>query len=201
MSDVLPRLVIRPRKATDRVHRAGHEFGPSLVHFWQWSASDLVSNATRGVLAEFLVAVALGVPLDGVRDEWAAFDLTTPEGITVEVKSAAYVQSWAQRRLSDIVFRTPRTRAWDPDSNLQATEQQRQAQVYVFALLAHTDKGSIEPLDVAQWHFFVLPTETLNRRTRSQHSITLPSLRALAGDGVSFEALREQVLAAAGRHV
>jgi hypothetical protein len=29
-----------------------------VLSFWQWSWSDLVSNATRGVLAEYLVARA-----------------------------------------------------------------------------------------------------------------------------------------------
>ncbi len=29
--------------------------------FWKWSVSDLLSNATRGRLAEFIVATALGI--------------------------------------------------------------------------------------------------------------------------------------------
>ena len=40
--------------------------GFALLNFWQWTASDLVSNSTRGVLAEFLVARALGLDT-GVR--------------------------------------------------------------------------------------------------------------------------------------
>jgi hypothetical protein len=49
------------------------------------------------------------------HDVLARFDLTTPEGITVEVKSAAYVQSWHQHHLSAITFATPKTRVWDLD--------------------------------------------------------------------------------------
>jgi DDE superfamily endonuclease len=51
-------------------------------------------------------------PVDGVREGWAAWDLTTPGGVWVEVKSAAYVQSWAQKELSRISFSTPRPLAW-----------------------------------------------------------------------------------------
>lgn len=48
--------------------------GFSLLDFWQWSSSDLISNTLRGRVAEFLVAQALGVA-GGVRKEWDSFDL------------------------------------------------------------------------------------------------------------------------------
>jgi hypothetical protein len=181
------------RNGSESLHADGNSLGHTLLDFWRWSSSDLVSNAKRGVLAEFIVAHALGISLDGIRNEWDAFDLTTPEGITVEVKSAAFVQSWSQRRLSSIVFRTPKTRAWDAETNVQAPESRRQAQVYVFALLACKDKLSIDPLNVRQWRFFVLPTVVLDARTRSQHSITLRSLEALAGEAIAYESLQEAV--------
>jgi len=155
-----------------------------------------VSNATRGVLAEFLVAMALGVPPDQPREEWAAWDLTTPEGIKVEVKSAAYVQSWDQKELSKIAFATPKTRAWDAENNRQSPDSRRQADVYVLCLLAHKDKGTIDPLDLNQWEFFVLPTSVLDGRKRSQHSITLPSLLRLHGPGFEHAGLRDAVLKA-----
>ena len=40
--------------------------GVSLLDFWQWLGSDLVSNAFRGLLAEYLVALAVGAA-DGAR--------------------------------------------------------------------------------------------------------------------------------------
>lgn len=193
MSDDLSRLYPVRRSGDEPLHSNGRALGFTLRDFWSWSTSDLVSNATRGVLAEFIVARALGIALDSVRDEWGAFDLMTPEGITVEVKSAAHIQSWIQRSLSSIVFRVPKTRAWNADTNVQEKESRRQAQVYVFALLAHKDKSSIDPLNVDQWSFFVLPTTILDARTRSQHSITLRSLEKLAGAAVSYEELRDAV--------
>jgi hypothetical protein len=155
--------------------------------------SDLVSNATRGRLAEFIVATALGVVKGQVRDEWSAFDLTSPSGVKIEVKSAAYLQSWHQHRLSAITWSVRRTREWDADTNLQSKESRRQADVYVFALLAHRDKGTLDPLNVRQWKFFVVPTQTLDARERSQHSITLLSLEALAGPGVAYDELASAV--------
>ncbi len=193
MTRDLSRIYPVRKSGNEPLHSNRHSLGFTLLDFWRWSSSDLVSNASRGVLAEFIVATALGIKLDDVRDEWGAFDLETPEGITVEVKSAAYIQSWSQRNLSAIVFRTPKTRAWNADTNVQEKEPRRQAQVYVFALLAHQDKLSIDPLNVNQWRFFVLPTKVLDARTRSQHSITLRSLEALAGQAISYDELREAV--------
>lgn len=194
----LPRLVVLPREGAEPFSLGGNDTGLRLLDFWRWSTSDLVSNATRGVLAEFIVASALGIPMDNPREEWAPWDLTTPEGIKVEVKSAAYVQSWGQKELSRITFNTPRTRAWDADSNRQSLESKRQADVYVLALLAHQDKATIAPLNLDQWQFFVLPTALLDARTRSQHSITLPSLSRLHGDPLPFAKLGDAVRKAAG---
>ena len=173
-------------------HDSGSPLGFDLLSLWQWASSDLVSNATRGILAEYLVAQALGVAADSVRDEWAAYDLETPDGTRIEVKSAAYVQSWQQRRLSQISFRVSKTLAWDRYSNRYGSESKRHADVYVFALLAHEEQQTLNPLDMSQWEFFALPTVVLNTRERSQYSITLPSLRRLA-EPVSFHELPRAV--------
>jgi len=184
------------RNGSEVFQHAGTELGFNLLSFWQWSASDLVSNTMRGVLAEYLVAQAVAAA-QGIREEWASYDLRTPEGITVEVKSAAYIQSWHQERLSQISFLVPKTRGWDRDTNRQDDDPRRKADVYVFALLAHTDQATLDPLDVSQWEFYVLPTEVLDERQRGQHSITLPSLRKLAGVAVKFAGLADAVVQAA----
>ena len=84
----------------------------SVLDFWQWVASDLLDNALRGKLAEFLVGQALNC-LEGKRKEWDAFDLVTAAGVKIEVKSAAYVQSWRQSAPSKISFRIKPTQAWE----------------------------------------------------------------------------------------
>ncbi|MBK9250286.1 MAG: hypothetical protein IPM69_19795 [Ignavibacteria bacterium] len=51
------------------------QLGFSLFDFWRWSVSDILSNATRGRFAEFIVATATGIDMTAVRDEWGAYDL------------------------------------------------------------------------------------------------------------------------------
>jgi hypothetical protein len=167
-----PQLVVS-RKTGAEPFRDGSQSLPFGVRdFWQWSASDLASNATRGRVAEFLVAQALGIA-DGVRTEWDAYDLRTRTGATVEVKSAAYLQTWSQNILSPISFGIAPTKAWDPKTNTSAKEARRQADVYVFAHLDEKDKTRFDPLDVGQWTFYVLPTAIPNDR------LSAPRLHAL----------------------
>jgi hypothetical protein len=198
MSDLpLGRLKIRRLSGLEVFHNNGvpHDF--AVADFWSWSTSDLVDNTTRGVLAEYIVARALAIPTDQARDDWGAFDLRTDEGLRIEVKSAAYVQSWTQQRLSTIQFVVSKRLGWDPETNEMGTEARRHADIYVFALLAHRDKTTIDPLDLSQWQFWAVPTRDLDERSRSQHSITLTSLLKLAGDPVGFEGLTAAVNEAA----
>ena len=134
------------------------------VHdFWAWSSSDLLSNTKRGVFAEFIVAADFDVVGD-VRAEWDAYDLTTKSGTKVEVKSAAYLQSWHQDAVSSIGFSVAKSQAWDPSTNKFSPEKRRQADVYVFCLLKHQDMSTVNPLDMSQWEFYIVPTATLNER-------------------------------------
>lgn len=179
----LPRKFAELRSGAERIGNDHRDAPITLLDYWRWSASDLLSNASRGVLAEFIVALAAGCDIRTPREPWGSFDLTTAEGIKIEVKSAAYLQSWNQPSgLSKISFSIKEALSWDADTNTQGTTKQRYADVYVFCLLHHTDKKTVDPLDLDQWTFFVLPVKALNNYTRSRHSITLISLRALSNE-------------------
>jgi hypothetical protein len=104
-------LVITRRNGSEPM-RAGGESVGTLGEFWSWACSDLANNTMRGVLAEYLVATALGAAA-GTRAEWDTVDIRTPEGWRVEVKSAAYLQSWAQSQLSEISFSIAPASGWD----------------------------------------------------------------------------------------
>ena len=184
----LNKIETSKRSAEEKFRDGSNNLDFNLLSFWQWSSSDIVSNSTRGILAEYIVGKALGcIKDDDIRDEWGAYDLVTQGGVRIEVKSAAYVQSWQQSRLSKISFNVPKTLGWDRETNKRDTKKKRQADVYVFALLFHKDKKTVNPLDISQWEFFVLPTKVLDERERSQHSITLASLKKLTGSVSFFE--------------
>ena len=101
---------------------SGESLDHKLVDFWKWSVSDLVSNATRGILAEFIVATALELDLSKIREQWAPYDLLTDDNIKVEVKSSAYIQSWSQSKHSKIIFSIKPTYDWDSENNVYSSE-------------------------------------------------------------------------------
>lgn len=182
----LGRLTVRVKTGEEQFMLGDTPAKFDLMSFWQWSTSDLVANSIRGVLAEYLVAKSLELDVDKPRDPWAKFDLTTKDGLKIEVKSAAALQSWHQTRLSDLSFGYRKTLGWDGDTNTLASEEARHADVYVFALLAHTHKPTVDPMQLEQWKFYVVVTAALDARVRSQHSITIRSLeRECAKDGAT----------------
>jgi len=155
----------------------GDKLPINVLSFWQWSTSQLLGNALRGILAEFIVASAIDV-LDSPREEWDAYDLMTKDGLKIEVKSSAYLQSWKQKELSKISFGIQPTKVWD-ESNNRSSESKRQADVYVFCVLAHNDQSTVNPLDLSQWEFYVLDTKVLNDKAPLQKTIALSSLLKL----------------------
>ncbi|GAA3381943.1 hypothetical protein [Cryptosporangium minutisporangium] len=180
MSDLgLDALTVRAKTGCEAVTVGGVPMGVTVLDFWQWACSDLANNAMRGVLAEYLVGQALGCVSGQTRTEWDAYDLLTPEGRRVEVKSAAYLQSWSQTRLSAIAFDIRPTTGWDATTNTTAAERRRQAEIYVFCLLHHCHKPTVDPLDTDQWTFYVLPTARLDAELGTQKRLSLNGLKRL----------------------
>ncbi len=166
----------------------------NLLDFWRWSVSDILSNATRGRFAEFIVGSVIGFNPENLRDEWNAFDLLLDGKIKIEVKSAAYIQCWNQKQYSPISFSIKPAKYWDPVTNIE-DETKRHADVYVFCHLKHTNQDTVDPLKMEQWDFYVLPTFRLDNYKRSQSSITLKSLQNMASTE-SYCRLKEGILQA-----
>lgn len=159
--------------------------------FWEWAYDDLLTNTTRGVLAEYIVATALGID-DDKRREWANHDLEFGD-IGIEVKSAAYVQTWEQTRPSEITFSIRTAHGWDDSSKTRADNAKRSAAVYVFCLLEGEDRDTIDPLDLAHWTFYVLSTSELDRQVPMQKTIRLGSLKALRPRQCKFDDLKAAI--------
>jgi len=81
------------------------------LYYWKWAHSYLMDNAERGAFAEYLVAGAIGGKGNG-RVNWDKYDLTSKEGIIVEIKTSAYIQTWGQDRLATIRFGIAETKGY-----------------------------------------------------------------------------------------
>ena len=198
MTETKPPLEYPPIPTVRRLGNERFLAGPDATvgDFWQWAYSGLIDNVTRGVLAEYLVAKAVGAA-HGTRAPWAVYDVEHPDGFGIEVKSSAYLQAWAHKRLSTITFLCRPTLGWDPETGDFDPAPSRHAKIYVFALQTAQVQEDLNPLDISQWEFYVVPTGWLNERKRSQHSIGLTSLRASEfGTPVAWAGLRDAIAAA-----
>ena len=167
---------------------------PATVRdFWAWSLSDLRTNTVRPMLAEFLVAQALGAAARP-RIEWDAYDVVTEDGLRVEVKSSAYLQAWAQTRPSSIRFGGLNGRTWDAAAGYAALATYN-ADVYVFALVTARDHAAYDPLDPAQWTFWVLSRGIVE--ATGQRSMALSRVEELAVAPVTYDGLGAAVHALA----
>jgi hypothetical protein len=167
--------------------------GVTLRDFWAWSMSDLRANTVRSSLAEFLVARAVGAD-HRPPVEWDSYDVLTPDGVRVEVKCGAYLQTWAQSRLSTVTFGGLKARTWSAEEGYSLAESYN-ADVYVFAVHTATDHTSYDALDVDQWSFWVLPRDVVAET--GQRSIRLSRVEARAGSSVTYAELAARVRDAA----
>lgn len=187
------------KTGNEKFNSGGENLEYSLLDFWRWSISDILSNSTRGVLAEFIVAKALNVNVSHTRNEWDAYDLITSEGIKIEVKSSAYLQTWPQTKYSKISFSISTAKPWDWSVDKRSENSIRCADIYVFCLLEHLDKATINPLNLNQWKFYVLSSKQLNDEKHLQKSISLNSLKSIAKE-LTFEEVNEEVLLKYNQH-
>jgi len=176
--DKYPAIKITRKDGDEPFRVNGQPLPFKLLNFWQWSSSDLVGNAQRGILAEYIVASAVRSS-ESLRTEWDAYDVETSEGIKVEVKSGAYIQSWAQKELSIIQFGIRPTQGWDAKTNTYSTQKIRQSDVYVFSVLESKNQETINPLNLDQWVFYVITTFKLNEAVGTQKTISLSRLLKL----------------------
>lgn len=185
---------IEPRRLTgdeSLIAPNGEKVG-SLIDFWRWAYSDLVSNAERGILAEYIVSCALGIN-QTVRIPWNKYDLLTQDNVSVEVKTSGYLQAWEQKNLSKIVFGIRPTYGWDSSTNEYAAEQKRQADVYVFCVHNHKEQETIDPLALSQWDFYVLATHTINEKFRGQKTVSLSALKEAGAKHCEYSNLKSKI--------
>ena len=192
MNKSLDSIKIEYKKGTEIFRENDSNLPFALLDFWQWFGSDLINNTTRGFLAEFLVAKALN-NTETPRVEWDAYDAETEDGITVEVKSASYIQTWKQKKYSKISFGVAKTKAWDAENNTHSDKKKRQADVYVFCLLNHNNQETLNPMDLSQWSFFIISTNRLDKEIGDQKNIGLKRLKKVGAVEVKYKGIEKAV--------
>lgn len=156
-----------------------------MLDYWRWAFSDLRDNTQRGVLAEFLVTLALG-RTETRRKAWDNYDVTTSSGLRIEVKASGYLQSWAQATHSRLSFGRVIARTWDANTNEFGAKPEVRADVFVFSVQTCKDPQRYDALDLSQWEFYVVAADRV--RECRYKSVSIAWVRKHA-DSVSFSDL------------
>ena len=100
------------------------------VAFLSWAFGDTLDNALRAVIAEFIVHQAVGGTAQH-RINWAALDVTTPDGTKIEVKSSGLVHSWTSDNPSPPTYDISKKDPWLADENRYLGRVCRYSDVWV----------------------------------------------------------------------
>ncbi|WP_306535059.1 hypothetical protein [Geobacter sp.] len=166
----------------------------TLLEFWKWAFSDLCDDDIKGIFAEWMVGLLLGLPLARSRRvSWADSDIILPSGIRIEVKASAVWQSWKLVNEDGSAKPLPASTAVDPRrirfGGLQARsavtpvpvndESRFKSDYYVFCMHMQTDPASWGAWNLAHWEFYFV----------SRHELAGAGI----GKSVSLAKLREIV--------
>lgn len=165
---------------------------PTVMDFWQWAFSDICANSTRGIFAEWLVAKLLGIQ-PALRDPWAGWDLETPGGVKIEVKTGAYLQSWSQKSHSKIKFSGLSGRLLNPDSSY-AKVATYNADLYVFCVQIEKDSSKWNALDLDQWRFYIVRKEAIEQRGCNSLSLSVVASLCNELDALEFQKKAAEML-------
>ena len=70
--------------------------------------------------------------------------------------------------------------------------------MYVFCVLAHLNGQTVNPLELTQWEFYILPTSTLDTSLGNQKTVSLSRLKELGAEPLGYDQVRNAVLEAYG---
>ena len=163
----------------------GTPISSTVLDYWSWAYSDLIRNVNRGAFAEFIVREAMNSQSENTppREDFSismdAYDLLSPDGIRVEVKSSAYIQALEDDHLARISFRIAPAKKLDENGNYsEKSVYARHSDVYVFCIW--TAKSCDQDiLDLSLWDFYVISTKLLDEKVPNQKTITFHSLLSL----------------------
>lgn len=163
----------------------------TLVDFWQWAFSDFCDDDIKGIFAEWMVRILLGLPTTPTRRvSWADSDIILAAGTRIEVKATSVWQSWKLVNEDGSRKPTPSPRHVEPARmrfaglcartavSVPGSEEQARfkSDFYVFCFQRETDPAAWDAWNLDQWEFYVMSRQELVE-LKVRNSISLATLR------------------------
>ena len=160
--------------------------------FLSWAFGDTLDNTLRAVIAEFIVHQAVS-GLSSHRANWDAYDVTSQDGTTIEVKSSGLVHSWTSPKPSAPTYDISKKEPWLADENQYLGKTCRYSDVWVFAFHHEDRRDRADPFNVNQWEFLVTTSEWLDQTFGDQKTVRRSVLLASGLKPVEYSGLSQAV--------
>ena len=167
----------------------GKDTDLTMLEFWRWHFSEIFD--LQGKIAEYIVGKALDLKEAQNVGIWTLFDIMY-RGKRIEVKETSYYHAWQtdeERKSEQRVFGI--TKAYD-DYTKKDSLLRRQNDIYIFCLNTGKTKSTSNPLELSNWKFYVISTNTINEKCGDNKSITLSKVEKLAKE-TDFSTLKSTV--------
>ena len=123
----------------------------------------VMQNNLRGLWVEMMVAEILGSDWRQVGNDWAPWDLERSDGLKVEVKQSAFVQSWGNSISAPrFSIAAPKGYYLDGKTYLHNPSGKRPAELYIFAWHEGDDQRV-----ASEWQFYVVQSSRLPAQQKS----------------------------------
>lgn len=145
----------------------------NVVDFWRWAYSDLSQNVTKGMVGQYIIAWSLGI--DNLPDDrWASFDLLSPQGKKIEVKTTSYLQAWKQKKINP-QFLIRKTHSYSSEMGY-SRDADFQADIYVLCYFFEKDELIADVTNLNQWKFWIFPRGTIEQMLKNKKTIPVSKL-------------------------
>jgi len=133
-----------------------------LSDFYSWLSADMTTPAVRNLLAEYIVAMALGIEQEG-----KVFPCLYYGEYSIAVSSSGYVQTSAGHLVSP-TFKAPAN-----------------ADISIFCLHEHLNKNTSDLMKLEQWTFFIT-----NKKIPDDKPLTVSVVKALSPYMVKYDEIK-----------
>lgn len=169
----------------------GKSAGFKMLDFWQFAFSSIYD--IQGEIAEFVVAKALGIDVPHNKELWTLYDIDY-RSVRIEVKETSYYHPWnedgkvSQSRKFGITMANS-----DYEDKNNPNRYERQNDIYVFCVVNGDTRATSNPLVLDNWDFYIVPTEVINEKCKSNKSISLKRIHQLGYSPLKYNEIKNVV--------
>ena len=169
-----------PYDGNEPFKEGNQDLGFNVLDFWRYAYSNLIDIEPE--IAEFLVGHALGLERPTNKVYWTPFDIQYGE-MKIEVKATGYTHTWTKKQ--------SKMRRFD----IKSSKEGRQCDIYVFCLIGEygEEPEAVDPLNLTNWKFFVVPRSVVDESCGQEKSISLDKLLALGYTPISYKKIKQTV--------